>query len=76
MELVKKPKKTKSGQYSTSEETLQKIRGEHKVIEHILDYREIKKLLSTYVNALPIIAILKPIEFTLHLINLLLLQVD
>ena len=56
MELVKKPKKTKSGQYSTSEETLQKIRGEHKVIEHILDYREIKKLLSTYVNALPIIA--------------------
>ena len=55
MELVKKPKKTKSGQYSTSEETLQKIRGEHKVIEHILDYREIKKLLSTYVNALPII---------------------
>ena len=56
MELVKNPKKTKSGQYSTSEETLQKIRGEHKVIEHILDYREIKKLLSTYVNALPIIA--------------------
>ena len=56
MGLVKKPKKTKSGQYSTSEETLQKIRGEHKVIEHILDYREIKKLLSTYVNALPIIA--------------------
>jgi len=56
MQLVKKPKKTKSGQYSTSEETLQKIRGEHKVIEHILDYREIKKLLSTYVNALPIIA--------------------
>jgi DNA polymerase-1 len=55
MELIKKPKKTKSGQYSTSEETLQKIRGEHKVIEHILDYREIKKLLSTYVNALPII---------------------
>ena len=55
MQLVKKPKKTKSGQYSTSEETLQKIRGEHKVIEHILDYREIKKLLSTYVNALPII---------------------
>ena len=32
MALVKKPKKTKSGQYSTSEETLQKIRGEHKVI--------------------------------------------
>jgi DNA polymerase-1 len=53
MELVKKPKKTKSGQYSTSEETLQKIRGEHKIIDYILDYREVKKLLSTYVNALP-----------------------
>ena len=53
MQLVKKPKKTKSGQYSTSEETLQKIRGEHKIIDYILDYREVKKLLSTYVNALP-----------------------
>jgi DNA polymerase-1 len=53
MELVKKPKKTKSGQYSTSEETLQKIRGKHKIIDYILDYREVKKLLSTYVNTLP-----------------------
>ena len=53
MELVKKPKKTKSGQYSTSEETLQKLRSEHKIIDYILDYREVKKLLSTYVNALP-----------------------
>ena len=53
MQLVKKPKKTKSGQYSTSEETLQKLRSEHKIIDYILDYRELKKLLSTYVNALP-----------------------
>ena len=53
MALVKKAKKTKSGQYSTSEETLQKLRSEHKIIDYILDYREVKKLLSTYVNALP-----------------------
>ena len=53
MQLVKKPKKTKSGQYSTSEETLQRLRREHKIIDYILDYREVKKLLSTYVNALP-----------------------
>ena len=53
MNLVKKPKKTKSGQYSTSEETLLKLKGEHEIIDHILDFREIKKLLSTYVDALP-----------------------
>ena len=53
MNLVKKPKKTKSGQYSTSEETLLKIKGEHEIIDYILDFREIKKLLSTYVDALP-----------------------
>mgnify|MGYP001431724353 CR=1 FL=1 len=53
MNLVKKPKKTKSGQYSTSEETLLKLKGEHEIIDYILDFREIKKLLSTYVDALP-----------------------
>ena len=53
MMLVKKPKKTKSGQYSTSEETLQRLRGEHQIIDYILEYREVKKLLSTYVLALP-----------------------
>ena len=53
MNLVKKPKKTKSGQYSTSEETLQKLKGNHEIIDFILDFREIKKLLSTYVDALP-----------------------
>ena len=52
MNLVKKPKKTKSGQYS-SEETLQKLKGKHEIIDFILDFREIKKLLSTYVDALP-----------------------
>lgn len=53
MNLVKKPKKTKSGQYSTSEETLLKLKGTHEIIEYILDYRELKKLMSTYVDALP-----------------------
>ena len=53
MELSKKAKKTKSGQYSTSEETLLKLKDKHPIIEQILEYREIKKLLSTYVIALP-----------------------
>ena len=55
MMLVKKPKKTKSGQYSTSEETLLALKDEHVIIEYILEYREIKKLLSTYVKALPLL---------------------
>ncbi len=53
MQLAQKPKKTKSGQYSTSEETLLKLKGANNIIDHILDYREIKKLLSTYVESLP-----------------------
>jgi len=53
MALSKKPKKTKSGQYSTSEETLLKLKDTHPIIEHILEFRAIKKLLSTYVAALP-----------------------
>lgn len=46
-------KKTKTGQYSTDEETLSKLEQDHPVIEHILDYRELTKLKSTYVDALP-----------------------
>lgn len=46
-------KKTKSGQYSTDEETLQKLSGEHLIVEKLLDYREFTKLKSTYVDALP-----------------------
>ncbi len=53
MELNKKPKKTKSGQYATSEEELLKLKGKHPIIEEILTFRGIKKLLSTYVDALP-----------------------
>jgi len=53
MGLGKKPKKTKSGQFSTSEETLLQLKANHPIIEEILNFRAVKKLLSTYVDALP-----------------------
>lgn len=53
MQLVDKPKKTKSGQYVTSEEVLQQLRGKAGIVDDILNYRGMKKLLSTYVRALP-----------------------
>ena len=53
MELGKKHKKTKSGQFSTSEETLLQLKVSHPIIEEILNFRAVKKLLSTYVDALP-----------------------
>ena len=53
MKIVDKPKKTKTGQYVTSEEVLQSLKGKHKIVERILDYRGLKKLLSTYIEALP-----------------------
>ena len=48
-----KAKKTKTGQYSTSEEVLEGLKGKHPIIEKILDQRGMKKLLSTYIDALP-----------------------
>lgn len=54
LKLDEKVKKTKTGQYSTSEEVLVNLRSKHPVVQKILDYREIKKLLSTYVDALPL----------------------
>ncbi len=53
MKLDPNAKKTKSKQYSTSEETLQKISDKHPIISDILGFRSLKKLLSTYVEALP-----------------------
>ena len=53
MKIDEKIKKTKSGQYSTSEETLQKLAGKHSIIDNILEFRQLKKLKSTYVDALP-----------------------
>ncbi|KGL59026.1 DNA polymerase I [Polaribacter sp. Hel1_85] len=53
MELVKKPKKTKTGQYKTGEDILSFLAKDHKIIRDIQEYRQYKKLLSTYVDALP-----------------------
>ncbi len=53
MHLVDKPKKTKTGQYKTNEEELQKLATDHEIIGTILDYRGATKLKSTYVDALP-----------------------
>ena len=53
MKLLAKPKKTKSGQYSTSEDVLLELAKEHEIAQTILDYRQAVKLKSTYVDALP-----------------------
>ena len=55
LKVVEKAKKTKTGQYVTSEEVLENLRHKHPVIEKILDYRGIKKLLSTYIDNLPLL---------------------
>ena len=55
LKLDDKAKKTKTGQYSTSEDVLEKIRSKHPIIGKILDYRGLKKLLSTYIDALPLL---------------------
>lgn len=55
LKLDEKAKKTKTGQYSTSEDVLEKIRSKHPIIGKILDYRGLKKLLSTYIDALPLL---------------------
>lgn len=53
MQLDPKAKKTKTGQYQTSEDVLQKLASKHEIIQHILEYRIYQKLKSTYVDALP-----------------------
>ena len=53
LKIIDKPKKTKSGQYVTSEEVLQDLRGRSEIVPRILEFRGLKKLLSTYVDALP-----------------------
>ena len=53
MKIIEKPKKTKTGQYVTSEEVLQQLRSRAPIIADILDYRGLKKLLGTYIDALP-----------------------
>jgi DNA polymerase-1 len=53
LQLVEKPKKTKTGQYSTAEDVLSYLAKDHAIIQNVLDYRGLAKLKSTYVDALP-----------------------
>lgn len=53
MNLVEKPKKTKTGQFSTAEDVLSDLASEHKIIRDVLEYRGLAKLKSTYIDALP-----------------------
>jgi len=53
MKLVDKPKKTRTGQYSTAEDTLSYLAKDHEIIQQVLDYRGLSKLKSTYIDALP-----------------------
>ena len=64
LKLDDKARKTKTGQYSTSEDVLEKIRSKHPIIGKILDYRGLKKLLSTYIDALP--QLISPVTGKLH----------
>lgn len=53
MKIMEKPKKTKTGQFVTSEEVLQSLKGKSEIVEDILAHRGLKKLLGTYIDALP-----------------------
>ena len=64
LQLSKKAKKTKTGQYVTSEEVLQSLSGTHPVVDKILQYRGLKKLVSTYVDALP--SLINPTTERIH----------
>lgn len=55
LKIVEKAKKTKTGQYVTSEEVLESLRHKHPVVEKILEHRGLKKLLGTYIDALPLL---------------------
>lgn len=53
MKIIEKPKKTKTGQYVTSEDVLQQLRNKHEIVGLILEHRGLKKLVGTYIDALP-----------------------
>ena len=55
LHIVEKAKKTKTGQYVTSEEVLESLRGKHEIVGKILEHRGLKKLLGTYIDALPLL---------------------
>ena len=64
LKITDKPKKTKTGQYVTSEEVLESLRSKHPVVEKILAYRGLKKLLGTYIDALPML--INPVTGHIH----------
>jgi len=64
LKIVEKSKKTKTGQYTTGEDVLENLKSKHPVVEKILEYRKIKKLLSTYIDALP--TLISPIDGKVH----------
>ncbi|MFO8053994.1 MAG: DNA polymerase I [Bacteroidales bacterium] len=64
LKITDNPKYTKTKQYSTSEEVLEKLRNKHKIVEYILKYRSVSKLKSTYVDALP--ELINPYTGRLH----------
>ena len=64
LRLTEKPKMTKTRQYSTDEEYLQSFAGKHRIVDLVLRYRGVKKLISTYVEALPLLV--NPISGRIH----------
>ena len=64
LKIIEKPKKTKTGQFVTSEEILTQVQNRHPIVKQILQYRGLKKLLSTYVDALP--ALVNPVTGKIH----------
>lgn len=64
MKITAKAKKTKTGQYATSEDVLDKLKNTHAIIPMILDYRQLRKLKSTYVDPLP--ALMDPVDGRIH----------
>ncbi|GAB4131439.1 MAG: DNA polymerase I [Bacteroidia bacterium] len=64
LKVAEKPKKTKTGQYATGEDILQKLENKHPIVAKILEYRELVKLKNTYVDALP--AMVNPATGRIH----------
>lgn len=64
MKISSKAKKTKTGQYATSEDVLQKLKNTHPIIQMILDYRQLRKLKNTYVDPLPTMR--DPVDGRIH----------
>ena len=64
LQLVEKPKKTKTGQYATGEDILSKLANQHTIAKRILEFREYQKLKSTYVDALP--KLISPVDGLVH----------